>query len=101
MAYEHILEFRSSLDFLKETWLATLGYGFGGISAEPGDNYYIELFSAREFNFTDDSGEVNIRPTPYSIPFEIQIDKSYFSRTDSDDSLALSLHKFIAHFIDC
>jgi len=97
-----IIEFRSSLDFRRKSWLLGDQDFHTGLHKNADNiDYSISWSNKLRFKFNDDQGEIVIEPDNWSIPFELKLEADYFPSHDSDDKLALEVQKFISHLIDC
>lgn len=101
-AIPEIIEFRSSLDFRRKSWLlGDHSFQTGLYKNADNINYSISWSNNLRFKLNDDLGEILIEADTWSIPFELKLEPDYFSNTNSDDKLALEIQKFLSHLIDC
>lgn len=100
--HQDILKFRSYLDFQRESWLFGEQHHYTGIY-KTSDNigYDIKWSPNYNYSFDDELGNVHIKPTSWSLPFHLEIERNVLPQTESNDALALGLHSFITHLIDC
>ncbi len=97
-----IMYFRSHLDFARPSWLFKSQHFYTGIYKRPENIYYDIKWSAEcEYVIVGESSEVKITSTAWSQPFYLEIERKAFADKPSDNSLAMDLHKFITHLIDC
>jgi hypothetical protein len=100
--YPDVIYFRSHLDFTKPSWLFEDQHFYTGLYEKPENIHYDIKWSAKSgYSFVSDSGEVKITSTSWSQPFYLEIERKAFKDSFSDNSLAIGLHKFITHLIDC
>lgn len=97
-----MVELRSTLDFQKESWLIGDQHFYTGIY-KTADNLYYDIKWSRRYDYSIKykSEMINMKSTPWTQPFHLQIEEKVFNNDLSDQALALSLQKFISHLIDC
>jgi len=99
-----ILKFRSYIDFRRQSWLfGEQHYETGIYKTRKNIFYDIKWSPSYDYVLADEIGEVRISPSSWSLPFHLEIERTFFAQnaTASDDRLAVGLHRFIAHLIDC
>lgn len=100
--HQNILKFRSYLDFYRKSWLFSEQHHYTGIY-KTSDNisYDIKWSPSYDYTFEDELGNIHIQPTSWSLPFHLEIEQNALPQTTSYNALALGLHSFITHLIDC
>lgn len=100
--HQDILRFRSYLDFQRESWLFSEQHHYTGIyKTSKNIGYDIKWSPDYDYIFNDELGNIHIQPTSWSLPFHLEIERNALPQTESQDVLALGLHGFITHLIDC
>lgn len=100
--YSDVIYFRSHLDFAKPSWLFESQHFYTGMYKRPENIHYSIKWSAKcEYSFVSDSGEAKIASTSWSQPFYLEIERKAFEDSCSDNALAMGLHRFVTHLIDC
>jgi hypothetical protein len=100
--HQDILKFRSYLDFHRESWLFSEQHHYTGIyKTSENIGYDIKWSPNYNYVFDDELGKVHIKPTSWTLPFHLEIERNALPQTESHDALTLGLHNFITHLIDC
>lgn len=101
-SHPDVLKFRSHVDFRRDSWLIDEKHHTNVPFKAPENIYYdIKWSPEYQFSLSDETGEVQIVPSSWSLPFHLEIEQAFFVQTTSDDALAFKLQTFMAHLIDC
>jgi hypothetical protein len=97
-----LVELRSILDFQRASWLTGDQHFYTGIY-KTADNLYYDIKWSKTYDYSIKykSEMIEIKSTPWTQPFHLQIEEKAFNNDLSDKVLALGLQKFVSHFIDC
>ena len=100
--HQDILKFRSCLDFRRESWLFSEQHYYTGIyKTSKNFGYDIKWSPHYDYVFDDELGNIHIQATSWSLPFHLEIERNVLPQTESQDAIALGLHQFITHLVDC
>ncbi len=96
-----LLEFETTVGVAPGNWLRD-AMPFQGGDFRPGEREFeIKFDEKRRIEHEWKGEKFTIEASTSAVPCIVRLHEGYFEKTNSDDALAIGLHRFVTHLIDC